>query len=240
MRAMILAAGLGTRMGALARETPKPLLPVGGRPLIEHQILRLREGGFRDFVVNVARLGDRIREALGDGRRWAVRIRYSDEGGCPVGTGEGVRRALALLGEAPFALVSADVWTDYPYARLHRPPPGDAHLVLVSNPPHHRRGDFVLEGERVRFPPPARCRPGGWRGTFTYSGLAVCTPALFRAAPRGTESLVDVLSPAVASGRVTGELWDGAWLDVGTPERLEAAREQAARSRPGPRQSPPG
>jgi len=211
MQVLILAAGRGERMRPLTDHTPKPLLTAGGRPLIEYHLDALARAGLRDVVVNLAHLGDRIRAALGNGARYGLRIRYSDEGEQALETGGGIMRALDLLDDAPFAVVNADVYTDYPYAGLPAAPPGLAHLVLVDNPVHHAQGDFALDHGMVRSAGEAR---------FTYSGIGVYRPALFDGCLPGVFPLAPVLRGAMDAGQVSGEHYGGRWVDVGTPERL--------------------
>lgn len=217
MKAMLLAAGKGTRMLPLTATTPKPLLKAGGRSLIEHQILKLKAAGFSEFVVNHAWLGAQIEHALGDGSALGVSIAWSREDE-PLETAGGILRALPLLGGKPFAIVNADIWTDYPFARLqHALGTGDlVHLVLVPNPEHHPRGDFVLEDGRLRDAADA----GAPR--HTYSGIAVFDPALFAGLPDGKAPLLPLLQKAIAQGCASGEYFTGDWLDVGTPQRLAA------------------
>lgn len=152
MKAMILAAGRGERMRPLTDHTPKPLLAAGGKPLIVHHLERLARAGFRDLVINHAHLGERIEAALGDGSRWGVRIVYSPEA-TALETGGGIFRALPLLGPEPFLVVNGDVWTDLDFSPLALPTGRLAHLILVDNPPHHPRGDFLLAGGLVRAAP---------------------------------------------------------------------------------------
>lgn len=212
MRAMILAAGRGERMRPLTDHTPKPLLPAGGKPLIVHQIERLRAAGIEQLVINVAWHADAIEATLGDGSAFDVRIRYSREPAGALETAGGIRRALHLLGEAPFMVINSDIYCDFPLARLNALKTGDAaHLVLVKNPPHHPDGDFALAGGQVRPAGPAR---------YTYSGIGLFHPELFSALPAGFRPLRPVLEQAVAAGRVSGQLHQGTWLDIGTPERL--------------------
>ncbi len=215
MRAMILAAGRGQRMQAVARQIPKPMLEVAGKPLLEHLVCSLVGQGIRELVINHAWMGARIEQHLGDGGRWGAAIRYSPEGEQPTGTLAGVRQALPLLGEAPFLLLCADVWTDYPFGRLQAlAPDAQAHLVLVDNPAYHPAGDFALAGGRVQSAGAPR---------YTYSGFGLYRPALFRAGP--TE-LGPELHRSAAQGRLSGEHYTGIWLDIGTPERLAQARAQ--------------
>lgn len=221
MKAMILAAGKGERMRPLTLHTPKPLLPVGGVPLIEHHIRALAAAGFTELVINHAWLGEQIEAHLGDGARFGVSIAFSAEGE-PLETGGGIARALPLLGDAPFLLVNGDVWCDYPFAALRRPLDGLAHLVLVDNPQHHPTGDFRLEG--------ARARPRGEQAGLTYSGIALLDPALFAGCPPGAFRLAPLLVEAMERDAVSGEHYRGQWVDVGTIERLaEVERRLAAR-----------
>src|SRR5690606_34752498 len=145
MRALVFAAGLGERMRPLTDHTPKPLLEVGGKPLVAWHFERLAAAGVREVVVNTSWLAHRFPEILGDGGRWGLNIRYAFEGGTPLETGGGMLHALPMLGDAPFIAVSGDIWCDYDFARLPREPEGDAHLVLVDNPDHHPEGDFILD-----------------------------------------------------------------------------------------------
>lgn len=213
MRAMILAAGRGERLRPLTDAVPKPLIDVGGKPLILHHIERLRRAGITELVINVSWLGDRIEAALGDGRRLGVRIRYSREPCAPLETAGGIRQALPLLGRAPFLVVSADVFTDFDPATLAATEADAlAHLVLVDNPPHHAGGDFALADGRVL----AR---GARR--LTYSGIGRFRAELFAGLAPGVRALRPVLEASIAAGRVTGEHHTGTWVDVGTPERLQ-------------------
>ena len=145
-KAMIFAAGRGERMRPLTDATPKPLLRVGGRMLIEHHLGKLATIGVREVVVNLSHLAPQFPAALGDGSRWGLTIHYSDEGPQPLETGGGILHALPLLGDAPFIVVSADIVSDYDYAQLPAEPAGLAHLVMVPNPDFYTRGDFHLDG----------------------------------------------------------------------------------------------
>jgi MurNAc alpha-1-phosphate uridylyltransferase len=210
---MILAAGRGERMRPLTLARPKPLLEAGGAPLIVHHLRALAAAGIEDVVINLSWLGGQIKEALGDGDRYGLRLHYSDEGPEPLETGGGIFRALPLLGAGPFLVLNGDVWTDLDWARLRgRLAPGDlAHLVLVPNPAHNSRGDFVLERGRI-------VEREGER--LTFSGAGVYRAALFDGCPDGVFKLAPLLRAAARAGRVSGELHEGAWLDIGTPERL--------------------
>ena len=215
MRAMILAAGRGERLRPLTDEVPKPLVAVGGKPLIEYHLETLAAAGFREVVINQGHLGNLLPATLGDGSRWGIRIHWSDEQPEALETGGGIHKALPLLGPAPFLVINGDLWTDYPCARLRAVKCDWAHLVLVPNPPHNPAGDFALHGARVR-------EQDGPRHTF--SGIAVYHPRLFAGCSPGKFSVVPLLRAAMRDHVVTGEVYGGDWNDVGTLERLEALR----------------
>jgi MurNAc alpha-1-phosphate uridylyltransferase len=218
---MILAAGRGERMRPLTDHTPKPLLPVAGRPLIVHHLQALRAAGLTELVINTGHLGEQLPAALGDGRAWGVRITWSPEPPEALETGGGIFQALPLLGAEPFLVVNGDIWTDYPFARLPTTPAGLAHLVLVDNPPHHPAGDFALAVDgRVAETGAAR---------LTYSGIGVLRLELFAGCAPGRFPLGPLLRRAMAAGQVTGEHYTGDWRDIGTPQRLaELDRELRA------------
>lgn len=213
MKAMILAAGKGERLRPLTLHTPKPLLRVGGVPLIEYHVKALAEAGFDDIVVNHAWLGQQIEDYLGDGQRFGVRLTYSPEGE-PLETGGGIFRALPLLGEEPFVIVNGDIWTDFDFASLRRPCTSLAHLVLVDNPAQHPHGDFVLLDGQVREGQPGEAQ-------LTYSGIGVLHPRLFIDCQAQAFKLAPLWRQAMGvKGQVTGEHFAGQWIDVGTHERL--------------------
>ena len=212
MQAMILAAGRGERMRPLTDHVPKPLLQAGGKPLIVHHLERLASAGIRDIVINHAHLGEQIEATLGDGSRWGVRIRYSPEGKA-LETGGGIVRALPLLGLDPFLVVNGDIWTDLDFSRLRIETDRLAHLVLVSNPPHHPGGDFALSKGSVLSEGAPR---------YTFSGIGVYHPDLFRDQEPGAFPLAPLLREAMTRNLVSGELYRGRWSDVGTPGRLQA------------------
>ncbi len=213
MRAMILAAGRGERMRPLTDHTPKPLLPVGGKPLIVWHIEKLAQAGFRDIVINHAHLGSLIEAALGDGRQFGVSIRYSPEAEA-LETAGGIANALPLLGNEPFLVVNGDVFCDYDFARIPKTLPTSrlAWLVLVDNPGHNSGGDFALVDDQVQSDGATK---------WTFSGIGVYRPQLFDAVARGSKAkLAPLLRAAMAQGQVGGELFAGRWLDIGTPQRL--------------------
>ena len=219
-RAIILAAGRGERLRPLTDRTPKPLLRVGGRPLIEWQIERLARGGFRDLVINHAHLGAQIEETLGNGQRFGVRIRYSPESPA-LETAGGIVQAMPLLDAQPFVVVSGDIHTDFDFASLapridaiaRDPEANAAHLVLVDNPPWHSRGDMGLAAGRITRSAPA----------LTSANIAVFHPRIFLGLGAGTWlKLFPWLYQFVEAGLVTGEHFRGAWDNVGTAEQLAA------------------
>ncbi len=210
MKAMILAAGRGERMRPLTDRTPKPLLRVGGKHLIEYHIEALAVAGVRDLVINHAHLGRQIEAALGDGARWGVHIRYSPEGEA-LETGGGICRALPLLGDTPFLVVNGDIWCDYEYPVLRLGEGALAHLVLVDNPEHNPQGDFALREGRIANPGVPR---------FTFSGIGIYHPALFAGCGPGAFPLAPLLRAACDRQQVSGEHFQGHWTDVGTPKRL--------------------
>ena len=216
MRAMILAAGRGERLRPLTDTTPKPLLEAGGKSLIAHHIEALAAAGFREVVINLSHLGEKIRDRLGDGSVFGLNIHYSAEPPGALDTGGGIRQALPLLGSAPFAVINGDVYTDYPLARLRAIKCDHAHLVLVNNPEHNPDGDFGLLGGYVT---------PDTRPHYTFSGISVYHPRFFESTSTGRFSVVPMLNDAMAKRQVTGEIHKGAWHDIGTLERLEALRK---------------
>ena len=226
MKAMILAAGRGERMRPHTDVMPKPLIAVAGQPLIHRHLENLRAAGIADVVINLGWLGEKIREAVGDGARFGVAVRYSDEGWPALESGGGIFNALPLLGREPFLVVNGDVYADFPLARLAQRarslPAGTlAHLVLVPNPEHNPRGDFALENGRL---------DNHEQGRHTFSGLSVHHPEFFHGCTPGHFPLLPLWRRSAGLGHLSGEVYEGIWSDVGTPERL-AALEQRLRKR---------
>jgi MurNAc alpha-1-phosphate uridylyltransferase len=214
MKAMLLAAGRGERMGELTRSLPKPLLEVAGERLIERQLRCLAAAGVIDIVINLSYQGAAIRELVGRTSKWGQNVAYSEEGEPALETGGGIIHALPLLGEAPFLVVNTDIYTDFDYTLLTRAR-SDNVLVLVPNPPHHAAGDFGLAANgRVTGDPPLQ----------TYSGIALLSPALFAGIPPGHQRLRPILDRGIERDVISGLYFDGFWQDVGTPERLAEAR----------------
>ena len=204
-------------MRPLSDSVPKPLLEIGGKALIEHHLQALRRAGIREIVVNLAWQGKRLREHLGDGAAYGVRIRYSDEGERALETGGGILKALDLLGAGPFLVVNGDIWTDFPFDNVCLAEDDWAHLVLVPNPEHNPKGDFVMHEGRVV--------PDG-EAALTFSGIGVYREELFAGCEPGAFPLAPLLRAAARRGRVSGEWYGGVWSDVGTPERLEKLRRR--------------
>lgn len=222
MRAMILAAGRGERLRPLTERIPKPLIPVGGEPLIVHQIRWLHRAGIRDVVVNLHHLGDAIENALGTGSDLGVRIHYSREPDL-LETGGGIKKALPDLLPGPFMVLNGDIWTNYAFANLLDIEAPKAHLVLTPTPSQKEHADFHVEpsrrGMRVRR---------GLGNDLTYCGIALLDESLFANTPNGAFSLTEPLFKAVAEDEVTGEVFRGTWIDIGTHEELKRARRLTA------------
>ena len=217
-RAMIFAAGRGERMRPVTDATPKPLLPIGGRRLIEHHIEKLAAIGVREIVINTSHLAEQFPAALGDGGRWGVRIHYSYEGEKPLETGGGIKHALPLLGDAPFIGVAADIVSDYDYADLPAEPDGLAHLVMVPNPTFHPRGDFFLDGERLN--------EEGVGEKLTFSSIGVYRPEFVAGETATYFKLLPLYQRAMREQKLSGERFDGFWMNIGTPEQLREADER--------------
>ena len=212
MMAMILAAGRGERMRPLTESTPKALLEVAGRSLLEHRLEALKNAGIDNVVINMGWHGEQIAERIGSGAAWGLTVSYSPEGDNILETGGGIHRALPLLGSDPFLVVNADVFTDMPM-------PGEladdaiGHLVMVPTPEHKATGDFDLVEGRIAV---------AENPSLTFSGVAVYRPEFFADCEPGRFPLAPMLTEAARAGRLTGSVYEGLWVDVGTPERLDA------------------
>ena len=219
MKAMILAAGRGERMRPYTDTVPKPLLQVGGTPLICRILQQLARSGFREVIINVSHLAAAVEAAVGDGAPHGVRVAYSREA-VPLETAGGIAWALPFLGEAPFLVVNGDLFSDFDFARargiarLLDARSKSAYLVLVDNPPHHPQGDFSLGDDGT---------VGEDGPRLTFSGIGIYRPALFAHVVRGAKhALAPLLREAIGQEKVIGEHYRGRWFDVGTPERLAA------------------
>ena len=218
MKAMILAAGLGNRMRPLTLHTPKPLLEVGGTPLIVWHIEKLAAMGVNEIVINTAWLGEKLAQALGDGSQFGVKILWSHEGE-GLETAGGIINALPLLGDEPFILVNGDVWTTMDFAPLLNVELGEnlAHLVLVQNPEQHPNGDFTLaDGKAYTFDQQISGE------NLTFSGVSVIHPKMFAGLEAGKRPLAPLLKAAMLENKIAASKLTGIWVDVGTPERLNA------------------
>jgi len=216
MKAMVLAAGRGERLRPLTDSTPKPMLLVRGQPLIHWHLAALARAGVREVVINLAWLGEAIRAGVGKGERFGLTVHYSQEPPGALEAGGGIHQALPLLGDAPFLVVNSDTYTDIDFARLRIGTGALAHLVLVPNPDHHPRGDFALQDGEVRDAPEPR---------LTYAGIGIYRPGLFARCQPGRFPLLPLLQAAIAERRLTGERYDGRWVDVGSAQRLAALND---------------
>ena len=219
MKAMILAAGYGKRLQPLTNKTPKPLLPVAGKPLLQHHIEHLASIGITDIIINTSWLAEQIEDYFGDGSNYSVNITWSREFK-PLETGGGINKALPFLGEAPFLLINGDIWTDFSFSSIENLTLSEhqaAWLLLVENTEHNLEGDFGLEDNMVSHKSESR---------LTFSGISLLKPQLIKDYAKNHSSkssfpLRDVLSPAIQQSRVIGSLYPGQWCDVGTPERYK-------------------
>lgn len=214
MKAMILAAGRGERLRPLTDTLPKPLIPLGEHRLIEHHLFKLAASGVRNVIINIAYRGTDIENALGSGERYQLNIQYTHEPEGALGTGGGIYAALPLLGPDPFLLMSADIFTDFPFGTLKKLH-GLAHLVLVDNPPYHRKGDFGLGAQGILLNEPK---------TYTYANIGIIHPDLFKDCTKPVFELGPLLRQAATQQRITGEYYTGSWFNVGTAEELAQAR----------------
>lgn len=218
MKAMILAAGRGQRMLHLTDATPKVLLPIAGKPLIQHHVERLRAAGISEIVINHAYFGEQIQESIGNGESLGVHIQYSPEPPGGLETAGGVYRALPILGPEPFIVVNGDVWTDFPFEHLFtKPNDAWAHLILVKNPDFKPEGDFYLHNNRVAL-----------EGTesYTYSGIGAYHPEFFQNVPQAFYPMRPLFNNFITANQVTGECYQGIWSDIGTPERYQRCLDE--------------
>ena len=221
---MILAAGRGERLRPLTDHTPKPLIPVQGKPLIVHHIERLAKAGITDIVINLNHLAEQIPAALGDGGRWHVRLHYSWENHLSenLETAGGIRHALSQLSDT-FILVNGDIFTDFPFEGLlnhELNPEVDFRLVMVTNPEHHPKGDFALDQQRLGLCSADTSATGT---CLTYAGIGFYKKSMFSGLPEGRRALGTLLREKITAQRGLGLLFSGSWIDVGTIERLQQA-----------------
>jgi len=218
MKAMILAAGRGERMRPLTDTTPKPLLKVNNKALIEYTIENLVKAGITDIVINLAYLGEQIEAYLGDGSHYQANIQYTYEGESGLETAGGIKNALSLLGDSAFLVVNADIYCDYPFQQLIQQEFDLAHLVLVKNPSHNPEGDFAItNNSQLNALDTLK---------YTFSGIGLYKPELFSNLNAGKSALAPLLKSAMLDQHVSGELYTGAWMDIGTVERLNTLDQQ--------------
>lgn len=218
--AMILAAGRGERLAPLTEVTPKPLIQIGGKALIDYHLYALADAGVTQITVNVAHLGQKIVDHLNEICPEGTRIDFSHEPQGALETAGGIHHALDLIESDPFIVVNADIWTDFPFASLPDDIESLAHLVLVANPPHHPDGDFVFHDRAVH-------KRNRGSPTLTYSGIGLYQKDLFADCNSGRFPLAPVLNNAAQIGALSGQVYRGTWMDIGTPQRLTEARRRA-------------
>ena len=220
MKAMILAAGRGKRLDPLTETTPKPLIKVGNKPLIQYHIENLASAGIKEIVINTCWLGEQIESYFGDGSSFGLTINWSKESEL-LETGGGISNALHLLGSEPFLLINADIWSNFSLSSLVEkklPPDIGANLILIPNPAHNKAGDFTLKSGNIVGIPASQ------KITYTFSGISVLRPEIFTKYTTLTKSfpLLDVLSKQISLEGVIGSIYRGIWWDSGTLERLDA------------------
>ena len=224
-QAMILAAGKGTRLRPLTLDTPKPLVEVGGQPLIVWHIKALKAAGITDITINASWLADKLMDTLGDGAQYGVKLHWSVEGDEPLETAGGIFQALqsGKLRDEPFILVNSDVWTTYDFAQLRDYTLGAdqrAHLLLIDNPEHNDGGDFAINNGL------ASEQPVGDADKFTFAGISVMSPTLVEGLVSGQPAaLAPLLKQAMIKFQITAEVITDNWIDVGTAERLTQVNE---------------
>ncbi len=218
MKAMILAAGRGERLRPLTDSTPKPLLKVGEKSLIEYHLYKLAQTGIKEVIINTAWLGKQIQQTLGNGEKYNLSLQYSDEGEQALETAGGIIKALPLLGDEPFIIINGDIFTDYDFNQLTKLKlDSEAHLVMVENPDHNHKGDFALDNGRLK---------NTGESLYTYSGIGIYTKQFFAGYPEGVTALAPILIKKIEQQKVSGELYKKAWTDVGTIERLQQLNDQ--------------
>ena len=213
MRAMVLAAGRGERLRPLTDEVPKSLVEVRGESLLERHLANIRVAGVRTVVINLGWLGDKIVERVGSGDRYGLNVLYSQEGDNILETGGGIHKALPLLGDEPFLVVNADIYTDMPVPTIELADEHVGHLVMVPSPDYRDGGDFDIEEGLIR---------NGETQRLTFSGVAMYRPSFFDGCEAGRFPLAPMLREAAENGQLSGSLYEGQWADIGTPERLRA------------------
>ena len=213
MRAMVLAAGRGERLRPLTDEVPKSLVEVRGESLLERHLASIHAAGVRTVVINLGWLGDKIVERVGSGERYGLNVLYSQEGDNILETGGGIHKALPMLGDDPFMVINADIFTDMPVPDIELADQHVGHLVMVPSPEYRDGGDFDIDDGLIR---------NGETQRLTFSGVAMYRPSFFDGCEPGRFPLAPMLREAADNGQLSGSLYTGLWADIGTPERLEA------------------
>ena len=217
MKAMILAAGRGERLRPLTDTTPKPLIKVAGKSLIEYHLNNLADAVIKDIVINTAWLADRIHQQLGDGSDYGISIQYSDEGEA-LETAGGIVKALPLLGKEPFLIVNGDIWCDYDFSALPElENDKQAHLILVKNPEHNPEGDFALHDGLIK---------NTAESMYTFSGIGLYRTDFFAEQKPGAAPLAPIIRDKCEKDLISGEIYNGRWTDVGTLKRMQILEKQ--------------
>lgn len=222
MKCMILAAGLGERLRPLTDNIPKPLIKIAGKSLIEHHLERLKSAGYKEIVINLSHLGHMIQAQLGNGRRFGVQIEYSPEGEEPLETAGGIIHALPLLGNEPFLVINSDIWCDHSLSFANLSRNKQAHLVLIDNPSHNPKGDFVYEYGKIY---------NTGKNFLTFSGIGIYDPKLFKDYTAEKLALAPILRTAIDNELVSAEYFTGKWFDIGTLKRLEQAENYVSKAK---------
>ncbi len=216
---MLLAAGEGRRMLPLTQTTPKPLLKIGKRPLIEHHLSNLASFGFKNIIINTAYLASMIQNHIGDGSQFNLNINYSDESTTgALETAGGIINAIHLIKSDPFLVINADIWTDFKFSDLLKalPEKNRGRLALVNNPEHNQSGDFCIDNDN------ALClKKEDSSNSYTFSGMALYKKSIFTELTTGKQPLAPILRKLIAGNELENIIYQGSWTDVGTPERLQ-------------------
>ncbi len=220
MRCMILAAGLGERLRPLTDHTPKPLIKIAGKSLLEHHLQRLKSAGYEEIVINLSYLGNMIQEQFGVGRHHGVHIDYSHEGKEPLETAGGIIHALPLLGNEPFLVINGDIWCEHSLSFPNLSSDKLAHLVLIDNPTHNPTGDFVYEYGKIY---------NTGKNFLTFSGIGIYDPNLFKNYSHEKLALAPILRAAIDNEVVSAEYFTGKWFDIGTLKQLEQAQQYVSK-----------
>ena len=216
MDAMVLSAGAGQRMRPLTENTPKPLLQVGDKRLIEYLLHSMQRSGISNVVINTSYRAESFIQILGDGKPYGLKIKYSHEGDKRLDTGGGILKALPLIESDPFLVVNGDIWTDFSFETMNLPDSATGSLVLVNNPVHNAKGDFVLVDGEVRMLDSSNSAM-----SLTYSGMSILKKSLFSAKRGEAFSLRDVFVDCIERKELAGLHYRGDWMDIGTPDRLQ-------------------